>query len=274
MYLNKQTYSETIKSKTYNTMKRTKLIVFALLLLIFGCKNEKPIIKETWIEKPLSQWPSFSLTNEISFKDTTYTDLANSFLVNTGQDTLGISCKHLFMVFENQLGLKTIDLEKNFNYWKLYPKNDNKKSVSIARLINENPKEIIGQFNTLKVRDWILFEINKNYSDLYPLKIRYTPVKTNEIVYAVGWGMKQKDNTKPALIKLQCFKNMGNYFYTQTLTKNIQPNGRSGSPVIDKNGYLVGIVSGAEGNLGVIGSVNYLIKMFDKYKIEYEKPSR
>lgn len=254
-------------------MKRTKLIVIGLLLLILGCKNETPIIKETWIEKPLSQWPSFALTNEISFKDTTYSDFANSFLIDTGKDTLGISCKHLFMVFENQLGLKTIDLGKNFNYWKLYPKNDNKKSVSIARLINENSKEIIGQFNTLKVRDWILFEIDKNHSDLYPLKIRYTPIKTNEIVYAVGWGMKQKDNSKPALIKLQCFKNLGDYYYTQTLTKNIQPNGRSGSPVIDKNGYLVGIVSGAEGNLGVIGSVNYLEKMFEQNNVGYQNPA-
>ena len=250
-------------------MKETKLIVAGLLFLILGCKNETPITKEIWIEKPLSQWPTFALTNEISFKDTTYKDLANSFLISTGYDTLGISCKHLFMVFENQLGLKTIDLGNNFNYWKLYPKNDTEKSISVKRLINANSQEQIGQFNTLKIRDWILFEMDKDYSDLYPLKIRYTPVKTNEVVYAVGWGMKQKDNSYPALIKLQCFKNIGDYYYTQTLSKNIQFNGRSGSPVIDKNGYLVGIVSGAEGNLGVIGSVNYLKKIFETYKVEY-----
>lgn len=41
--------------------------------------------------------------------------------------------------------------------------------------------------------------------------------------------------------------------------------------IIDKNGYLVGIISGAEGKLGVIGSVNYLKKMFEKYKVEYQK---
>ena len=254
-------------------MKKSKLIVLGLLILILGCKKEIPTIKETWIEKPFTQWPSFALTNEISFKDTTYTDFANSFLINTGQDTLGISCKHIFMVFGNQLELNTIDLGTSFNYWKLYPKNDNKKSVSIKRLINANSEENIGQFNTLKVRDWILFEIDKNHSDLYPLKIRYTPIKTNEIVYAVGWGMQQNDNSKPALIKLQCFKNLGDYYYTQTLTTNSQPNGRSGSPVIDKNGYLVGIVSGAEGNLGVIGSVTYLKKMLDKYNVGYQKPS-
>lgn len=234
-----------------------------------GCKNDPEIIKESWIEKPTSQWPSFALTNEISFKDTTFTNLANSFLINTGYDTLGVSCKHLFMVFEKQLGLATIDLGENFKYWKLYPKNENQKSVSIERLINSNAKENIGQFNTLKVRDWIIFKIGKIHPDLYPLKVRHTPVKKNEIVYAVGWGTQQKDISNPALTKLQCFKNLGDYYFTQTLTKNVEPHGRSGSAVIDKNGYLVGMVSGAEGNLGVVGSVKYLQQMLDKYNVKY-----
>lgn len=246
------------------------LIIFCLLFLSIGCKKESQVIKEPWIEKPISQWPDFALTNKISFVDSTFTDIANSFLVNTGTDTIGVSCKHLFMVFENRIGLKNIDLGSDFEYWKLYPKNNREKEVSINKLINKNPDEQIGQFNTLKVRDWIIFEIEEKKTDLYPLKIRYSPIKTNEIVYAVGWGMMQKDTTKPALIKLQCIDNLGDYYYTKTLKTDFKPNGRSGSPVIDKNGYLVGIVSGAEGKLGVIGSVNYLKKMFDKYKIGYD----
>lgn len=255
-------------------MKKLGITIFSLVLLTSGCKNAPEIIKESWIEKPLSQWPCFSLTNEISFKDTTYKDFANSFLINTGYDTLGISCKHLFIVFENQLELRTIDLGSNFDYWMLYPKSNKEKNVFTKRLINKDSKEYIGQFNTLKVRDWILFEIDKQNLDLYPLKIRHTPIKTNEFVYAVGWGMKQKDNSKPVLIKLQCIKNLGDYYYYKTLKTDAQPHGRSGSPVIDKNGYLVGIISGAEGNLGVMGSVNYLEKMFEKYNIEFHNTNR
>ena len=45
-----------------------------------------------------------------------------------------------------------------------------------------------------------------------------------------------------------------------------------GSPVIDKNGYLVGIVSGQEGKLGVIGGIKYLTTMFDEYGIKYNNP--
>jgi len=253
-------------------MKRIDIIAIAVLVFAIGCGNESQIIKESWIEKPKSEWPDFALTNEISFVDTTFTDIANSFLVDTGFDTLGVSCKHLFMVFENRLGFKNIDLGNTFKYWSFYPKNRREKKVSVKSLINKNPKEQIGQFNTLKVRDWIIFEIDKKPSGLYPLKIRYSPVKKYEIVYAVGWGTKQTDNSEPSLIKLQCFDNLGDYYYIKSLTTSIQPNGRSGSPVIDQNGYLIGIVSGAEGNLGVIGSVNYLKKLFDNYQIPFEDP--
>jgi hypothetical protein len=254
-------------------LKRIELLL-GIVLLTLGCKHESPVTKEDWIEKPLSQWPSFALTNEISFQDTTYSDIANSFIVSTGYDTFGISCKHLFMVFENQLGLETIDLGSNFKYWKLYPKNDKGKYILTKSLINKDSQEIIGQFNTLKVRDWIFFEIEKQNLDLYPLKIRYTPIKTNEVVYAVGWGINQKDNSMPALIKLQCVDNFGDYYYTRTLTTDTQPQGRSGSPVIDSYGYLVGIVSGAEGNFGVIGSVSYLREVFYKYGVKFQIPSR
>ena len=59
-------------------------------------------------------------------------------------------------------------------------------------------------------------------------------------------------------MKMEMFRNEGPYYYTNTLTENVDPAGRSGSPVIDANGYLVGIVSGAEGRLGVTCNVSYL----------------
>lgn len=254
-------------------MKYSTLLLLGILL-IFGCKKSPQIIKEKWIEKPITEWPDFALTNEVSFTDKTYYDIANSFLVDTGNDTIGVSCKHLFMVFENQLGLNSIDLGDNFNYWNMYPKNNKDKTVAVKRLINKNTNEPIGQFNTLKVRDWIIFDIEDENNQLYPLKIRYTPVKKNEIVFAVGWGKLQKDNSKPAMIKLQCFYNLGDYFYIKSLKTDTHPAGRSGSPVIDKNGYLVGIVSGQEGKLGVIGGIKYLKTLFDQYGIEYKNLSQ
>ena len=253
-------------------MKHIGIPLLYILIIMIGCKHSTKIEKETWIDKPLNQWPDFALTNEIGFDDTTFTDLANSFLIDTGADTIGASCKHLFMVFRNHEGLMSISLGDNFNHWKLYPKNNPERSVQIKMLINANKEEPIGQFNTLKNRDWIIFDLQEIPDVLYPLKIRYTPLEKGEIVYAFGWGALQEDNTHPVKTTFQCFRSLGNYYYAKSLTKNVKPNGRSGSPVIDKNGYLVGITSGAEGKLTVIGSIQYLKQLFDRHQVEYKMP--
>jgi hypothetical protein len=250
-------------------MKKYLYLSF-LLLIVLGCQNkEKPIEKESWIEKPTSQWPNFALTNTIKFKDTIYQNIANSFIVDTGYDTIAISCKHIFMVFKNN-NLSTIDLGNDFISWSMYPKGQIEKNVQLSQLINEDNHEPVGEFNTLKNRDWIIFKINHSNNDIYPLKIRITPLKKGEFVYSFGWGHEQTSKF-PSLIKMKMYENLGNYYYVLTETKNINPAGRSGSPVIDSNGYLVGIVSGAEGNLGVIGSVKYLLQLFDKYNLKHDK---
>jgi len=46
---------------------------------------------------------------------------------------------------------------------------------------------------------------------------------------------------------------------------------RSCSPVIDGNGYLVGLVSGAVGRLGVVAGVEYLRSQFDRYGVAYRR---
>jgi len=246
------------------------ILSFFLSIVFSGCNEKKKVAKEGWMAKPVKEWPSFALTNDIAFTDTTYRALANAFLIDTGKDTLAVSCKHIFMAFANLRGLSSIDLGSQFVAWKMYPKNQTQQQVEIKNLVNQSAAEPIGQFNTLKDRDWILFSLQEKNKNIYPLKIRYTPVRSNEVVFAVGWGALQKNNSYPKLIKMQCFKNMGNYFYVQTLTRNVRGEGRSGSPVIDQNGYLVGLISGQEGKLGVIGSVAYLQQLFEQYGIPYQ----
>jgi len=255
-------------------MKLFGILSFVLVSFIASCNQSPEVQKEPWRDKPFQQWPDFALTNEIYFENTHYEDLANAFLINTGADTLGASCKHLFMVFQKEPGLRFIDLGDAFRSWKAYPKNEPAHSVRLKRLINQNKEEPIGQYNTLKNRDWIIFEVEENTKDLYPLKIRYTPIKKGEVVYAIGWGSLQEDPSEPVKVSFKCFQHRGHYYYAKALTQDVKPGGTSGSPVIDKNGYLVGITSGAEGKLAVIGSIEYLVKLFDRHGVDYIKPVR
>ncbi len=244
------------------------MIYLIFFLLLLSCKTSEYIEKEPWIEKPISEWPEFVMTNDIEFTDTSYKGIANSFLINTGYDTLAVTCKHFFLIFRDK-ELNTINLGMEFIDWKMYPKGQSNKMIKIKNLINQNDNEQIGEYNTLKNRDWIIFNIDKADIKTYPLKIRTTLVKKGEIIFNIGWA-NQQTTKYPSIIKLQQIKNMGNYYYVKSITENVNPIGRSGSPVIDKNGYLIGIASGGEGNFGVIGSVNYLIELFEKYNVKYQ----
>jgi len=250
-------------------MKLVKIIFLIGLTVILGCRKKEPVAEKTeWIEKPVSEWPALVMTNAVGFADTTYRNIANAFLVDTGSDTLAVTCKHIFMVFREETN-NTVFLGDNFRNWEIYPKGQPGKSIRLGQLVNQNKNEATGVFNTLKSRDWLVFKIKDKNSGFTPLKIRQKPVSKGEIVFTVGWAFKQTSKT-PSLIKMQVYRNEGIYFYTQTLTQNVDPAGRSGSPVIDKNGYLVGIVSGAEGNLGVSGAVTYLLETFSKFEIPHK----
>lgn len=248
-------------------MEISKLLLL-LSFMTIACRDQKKAFeREPWIDEPFSTWPDFALTNKIIFSDTTYSNLGNSFLINTGYDTLGATCKHLFLVFKNN-GINAVDLGENFRKWFIYPKGQTEKNIELGELINTDPNEKTGEFNTLKDRDWIIFNLKRVNPDIYPLKVRYEPLRKGEIIYAIGWAMQQVTEN-PSVIKMKVFSDMGNYFYVQTLTGNVDPRGRSGSPVIDSNGLLVGLVSGAEGQLGVIGSTRYLMELLKKHHIEY-----
>ena len=61
-----------------------RLLGLTIIIITFtvSCTQQKDITPENWISKPLIDWPAFSLTNEISIGDTTFSNLANSFLVD------------------------------------------------------------------------------------------------------------------------------------------------------------------------------------------------
>jgi len=250
-------------------MKRIYLLIW-IVTSIIGCKNQQEVTqREEWIKEPISKWPFIALTNTIQFQDTTYKDLANSFLIDTGNDTLAVTCKHIFLVFKNH-GLNSIDLGENFKEWIIYPKGAPENNIVLGNLINKDNKEIIGAFNTLKNRDWIVFDVNSiNNEGFFPLKLRSKPIYKNDIVYSVGWAHHQSTKL-PSLVKMKIYENTGNYYYTTTITKDVDPVGRSGSPVIDSNGHLVGIISGGEGNMGVVGSISYLKETLKKHGIAYK----
>ena len=163
----------------YCHMKYPVIILLSVLILSSCGRGDEMAQKEEWAGKPVSEWPELVFTNNIEFKDTTYTGIANSFLVDTGHDT--VTCKHVFLVFRHE-ELLTIDLGDNFIEWRAYPKGNEDRHMVFGNMINKNSNEMVDRFNTLKVRDWLLFEVDDIPAGFTPLKIRTKPVQKDEII--------------------------------------------------------------------------------------------
>lgn len=247
-----------------------------LMVLLASCDQGPPDLPaEPWVERPVAEWPDFVLTNEVRFADTTYHALANAFLVDTGSDTVAVTVKHMFLVFERHQGLETIDLGPAFTDWRFLSSLDSDRVVRARRLVNADTAEPIGDFSSLKDRDWLLFEVERPIPEgVYPLKVRVEPIRSGETVYAVGRSAARRGEPVPSVRPLRRYQAVGTYYYVRPLDPDADAVETSGSAVIDAGGYLVGIVSGAVGELGVVAGVDYLIRLLDRHGIPYLEAGR
>lgn len=267
-----------VRPATFGTHSKPQLLLSALAISgALACgpgDSGAPILpRESWIDRPVSEWPDFALSNDIAFTDTAYSYLANAFAVDTGADTVGATCKHIFMVFQNQRGISAIDPGDDFVGWSLRSSRDTTRMLATRRLVNVDPDEPVGDFASIKDRDWLVFELDGWSDGVYPLKVRYAPLEAGDTVYAVGRSLAARHDPDPVPSPLRVYRAAGTYYYVQPLDPSVDPEHTSGSPVIDENGYLVGLVSGAVGRLGVVAGVAYLRTVFDRHDIAYVLPT-
>lgn len=201
--------------------------------------------KERWIDYPKDQWPIIALTNNVQFKngdryiDPSFTYAGTGFLIDNGKDTLAATAKHILWVAKNKK-TKTVQVNKELSQWVMRPKGNNRDSAILDRLLNEDSTEILeGESSTITERDWIVFSVKTISPNIQPLKPRYTPLNPGEKVYVAGCAYA--DSTcmvyEAAVLRKEGMdilieRNMKDAF-----------GGSSGAPVIDSNGYLIGIIS-------------------------------
>jgi len=241
------------------------IVISTGLILLASCSGSKEEIEtESWINKPLKKWPHIALTNNIVFDDTTYIDIANGFLVDTGTDTLAVTVKHFFSLFST-MGLMTVDFQGKLESWKMYPRNSRDDIVVLGDLINRNPSEVAAIPNTTNNEDWLVFKVESASSNIHPLTIGDGSVRAGEYLYNLGWTMNDKDNP-PNLYKFKVYRIVGNQIFMEPIEFPDNPGGISGSPLFNRQGQLVGISSGGEGGLARACSVYYLLEVLEKHK--------
>jgi hypothetical protein len=137
----------------------------------------------------------------------------------------------------------------------MFPKDRPSDVVVLNALLNRDPKEPLEGIPCEK--DWLLFTIRHRAEKIQPLRFRTTPLEKGEPVYVIGWRYTEKDC--PQLVYEGLFVNFerGTILITaEKLVDNTVP-GLSGAPVIDQQGYLVGMMSRGKGEFERLSPLDY-----------------
>jgi hypothetical protein len=194
----------------------------------------------SWMKKPQSQWPQITMINQIEYTDKFHPIAGCGFLLDTGDEILAATAKHVMVFFKSD-SMKSVSFDNTLVRWKMFPKNNPDDSVILDQLINEDKQEPLEHIPS--ERDWLLFSIKEKSPNIQPLKFRTEPLREGETVYIIGW--RYSDKNCPQVVYEGNFVRAeeGSFLIsTKELADNTMP-GLSGSPVIDADGYLLGLMS-------------------------------
>jgi hypothetical protein len=209
---------------------------------------------QRWIDRPQNEWPQITMINQIDYVGKKFPIAGCSFLLDTGKDTLVATAKHILTYFKSDT-MKSVFFANSLKEWRMFPKNNPADVVVVDSLLNADSTEALGRIPSH--RDWLLFSIKQKSKNIKPLKFRTDPLRPGEPVFIVGWRYSDTSCTQRIY--------EGNYVQllegsviisTKLLADNRMP-GLSGSPVIDSNGCVIGIMSQKYGKLERLGSVDY-----------------
>ncbi|MDG1752052.1 MAG: hypothetical protein P8I03_10385 [Thalassotalea sp.] len=185
----------------------------------------------------------YSGVNNVQFFNESYSKpfAGNAFLIQAKNKLYAVTVKHT--LFEAKTPeMETITIENYVKEWRIHPNKKPDQYLKLGKLLNENINEAID--NKILQKDWLVFEVLENKSQLKVLKLRKTPVKAGEQLSAFGCTYAnqstcEQDNFQGSFIGYDN-NNLRIAMANLDLRKL---RGLSGSPVLDANEQVVGIVS-------------------------------
>lgn len=244
----------------------TKFTWLALLCWASTAMAQNPI------PKVLENWQQIAMINEVWYKDgaryvhSSFEYAGTGFLIDTGEDTLAVTAKHLLWVAQPKQ-LETVAINDQIKKWWLHPKGDTTVGVYLDQLLNEDPEEALGgPTSTIGQRDWLIFSIKEKKGDLPALPVRYTQVQVGEKLYYPACPYRRESCILGEAVVLSAHGNR--IVFSKEVDGFI--GGASGSPLVDSQGRLVGILGGMSvdpnnGEPALYGiSTHYLKKVLTK----------
>jgi len=167
--------------------------------------------------------------------------VGNGFLVKHRGSTYAVTVKHALLELKKP-SMNSVNIAEHVNRWQIHPNMQADQSVVLGKLLNHDNSEKLDM--AILQKDWLVFEIENNNSDLTVLTLRDSALEKGETLTAYGCSYAnkptcQQDSYAGTFIKMDGAN-------LRMSLKDMNPSalrGLSGSPVLDANGQVVGIVS-------------------------------
>ena len=219
------------------------------------------------MDRPQSEWPQITMINQIEYTDKNHPIAGCAFLLDTGDEILAATAKHVLIYFKSE-SMKSVSFGEALKLWRMFPKDNPDDAVVVDELINENPDEPLEKIPS--ERDWLLFTVKERSENIQPLRFRSEPVREGEKVYIIGWRYTDRDCPQVVYEGNFVRSEQGSLLITtKELTDNTTP-GLSGSPVIDSQGYLLGLMSQKADEMERPSSLDYPRMLLEKRSSEKE----
>ena len=246
----------------FKTIKFSKIIVTSTLLsiavsalLLTGTANA-------------TQQQQFSGINQVTFNNEEYNNAfaGNSFLISLKGKLFAVTVKHALFIAKTPK-LTSVYLQDELKEWRIHPNKNSNSYVILGNLLNADKTELIDE--KVLFKDWLVFEVKNNNSNLAILELRDTPLEPGELLTAYGCTYANQKTCSLDEYQGNFIEAKGsNLKVTKPYSDSI--NGLSGSPVLDKHNKVVGIVSqvlkstSGEGFDLVPASLTYLREILNK----------
>jgi len=209
-------------------------LVFIIIIIVLGNNVQGQVSS--------IKFPPISLINKLEFynSENDWDRIGCGFLLKYREDTFAITAKHVLAVAKPD-SMKYLSLDGYVKRWTLRPLNNETENVVVDALLNED-KKVTLRSRQIFMDDWLVFTIKENNSNAQPVEFRETPLKKGERLYVVGWTRHMSEGEQ-RVYEFEYFKTKGTHIYLKNIIVPEKFGGLSGSPVLDENGLLVGIVS-------------------------------
>ena len=177
------------------------------------------------------------LTNDATFDGHTPLQGSSAFLIRAANDRIvAATAKHLLGAGGGvEPPVPPNELRKVLRSWRVFPRTVPQTAADLE-VLNAKDADLPGC-------DWFLLKVKSPLDQLpaYPLQCRSQPVRVGEKVYLIGCPYTEPKAKQNVYVGKVTERKLDRFRYD--LSPPVRLNGFSGSPIVDRRGNLVGVMT-------------------------------